>query len=71
MYTTLYAGGVKMTNDKDLLTAEELALVLNCSPQLIRKLKKTGKIPFIKIGYLVRFNAKDVLDVLKENTQKI
>ncbi len=60
-----------MTNDKDLLTAEELALVLNCSPQLIRKLKKTGKIPFIKIGYLVRFNAKDVINTLKENTEKI
>lgn len=60
-----------MSNDKDLLTAEELALVLNCSPQLIRKLKKTGKIPFIKIGYLVRFNAKDVINTLKENTEKI
>lgn len=59
-----------MSNDKDLLTAEELALVLNCSPQLIRKLKKARKIPFIKVGYLVRFNTKDVLDVLKENTQK-
>lgn len=60
-----------MPEDKDLLTAEELAIVLNCSTQLIRKLKKTGKIPFIKIGYLVRFNAKDVINTLKENTEKI
>lgn len=60
-----------MPEDKDLLTAEELANVLNCSTQLIRKLKKSGKIPFIKVGYLVRFNTKDVINTLKENTEKI
>lgn len=58
-----------MSENKDLLTIEELAMLLNCSTQLIRKLKNEGKIPFIKIGYLLRFNTKDVINTLKENTE--
>lgn len=56
-----------MQDGKELLTDKELALFFNCSTQLIHKLKNNGKIPFIKIGYLVRYNPKDVLNALEKN----
>lgn len=57
-----------MSEKEQFLTDKELAMFLNCSTQLIHKLKDNGKIPFIKIGYLVRFNPKDVVSALEKNT---
>lgn len=52
---------------KELLTDKELATFLNCSTQLIHKLKRNGEIPFINIGHLVRYNPKDVISSLEKN----
>ena len=58
-----------MEENTKLLIAEELAIVLNCSTPLIHKLKKNRKIPFIKIGHLLRFKAEDVIKQLQANTE--
>ena len=60
-----------MIEKQHLLNTKELALFLNCSESLIHKLKNEGKIPYIKIGYLVRFKPEDVIDILKENAEQI
>ena len=60
-----------MIEQQRLLNTKELALFLNCSESLIHKLKNEGKIPYIKIGYLVRFKPEDVINILKENDEQI
>lgn len=54
---------------KEYLTSKELAIFLNCSNSLIRKLKRERRIPFIKIGSSIRFSKAEVLKALKENSE--
>jgi len=57
-----------MLNNTNLLTTEEIAKFLNCKTGVINKLKRQNKIPYIKIGSLVRFDKEEVIKQLKENT---
>lgn len=59
-----------MLNNTVLLTTEEIANFLNCKTGIINKLKKQNKIPYIKIGTLVRFDKEEVIKQLKENTEE-
>lgn len=58
-----------MFEKESFLKVEELALLLNCSTSFIRKLKREGRIPYIKIGRTIRFSKKDVLESLNEYNQ--
>ena len=46
-----------------LMTTQELATFLRCSKRHVQRLRKAG-LPDIKVGELVRFSEKDVLDWL-------
>jgi len=59
-----------MQEEKEFLTTEEVAKMLNCKTGIINKLKKQKKIPYIKIGALVRFDKAEVIRQLKENTEE-
>ena len=54
-----------MGENKEILNVEELATFLSCSTGLVRKLIKDNQIPFIKIGYSIRFEKAEVLKALK------
>lgn len=59
-----------METENELLTIEEVAKVLNCKTGVINKLRKQKKIPYIKIGSLVRFDKSEVIRQLKEQTEE-
>jgi excisionase family DNA binding protein len=46
-----------------LMTTQELATFLRCSKRHVQRLRKAG-LPDIKVGELVRFSEKDVLEWL-------
>ncbi len=48
-----------------LLTKEELAAELRCSPRQIERLQQARKIPFVKIsGRMIRYRRETVLNAL-------
>jgi excisionase family DNA binding protein len=56
--------------EKHYLTVAELAEMIGSSESFVRKLVFTNKIPFIKIGKLVRFRPVDVHRWIKEQQLK-
>jgi excisionase family DNA binding protein len=56
----------KMSNEDspsglpDMATKRQLAEWAQCSTQTVERLVKSGKIPVVKVGRLVRFSAPDV-----------
>lgn len=46
--------------DTNLMTVEDVAALLKVEKQLVYKLKRDRKIPFIKIGGVIRFRRVDV-----------
>jgi|GEM_PF-2447010 excisionase family DNA binding protein len=51
-----------------LLTTEELAAYLKKSPSTIRNWKKSGEIPFQRVGRSIFFNLEDVLEAIEKET---
>jgi excisionase family DNA binding protein len=49
---------------KDLLTPDEVADLLDVSPQTLASWRTTGRyeLPFLKLGRLVRYRASDVVE---------
>lgn len=43
-----------------LLNVNQASVILNVSPNTLRKWIQTRRIPFVKIGTLVRFKAEDI-----------
>jgi excisionase family DNA binding protein len=50
----------------DLLTIKEVAQLLHRSIPQLNKDKKLGRIPFIKLGYSVRFRPEDIERIARE-----
>ena len=50
---------------KHLLTTQEMANILGISKWHLMDLQKEGKVPAIKLGRLVRYDAGQVIDELK------
>jgi excisionase family DNA binding protein len=48
------------TPTPDLMLEEQLAAYLQISTRKIRALRAEGKLPFVKIGSLVRYQRKDI-----------
>ena len=53
-------------NVKGALTAKQLSAMLNISPKTVFKLAKAGRIPSFRVGSAVRFDARHVIDWLRE-----
>ena len=51
---------------KGALTAKQLAEMLNISPKTVFKMAKAGRIPSFRIGTAVRFDARLVIDWLRQ-----
>ena len=49
---------------QQLLTAPELAQVLNVKPSSIYRYSAEGKIPTLRVGALIRFRLPDVIRVM-------
>jgi excisionase family DNA binding protein len=49
---------------KGALMAKQLAELLNISPKTVLKIAKAGRIPSLRIGTAVRFDARLVIDWL-------
>lgn len=58
------------TPDDGLLTTDEVASFLKTSKANVFRLKKSGELPHIKIGNLVRFEQSDIDQFLKINKRK-
>jgi excisionase family DNA binding protein len=50
-----------------LLRPEEVAEILNCSVSNVYAIKDGGKIPFCKIGGLIRFREEDVEELINSS----
>ncbi len=48
-----------------ILTKQELAAVLNCSPRHLDQLSKRGLLPRVKLGRCVRYRRETVLRALE------
>jgi excisionase family DNA binding protein len=59
-----------MITAKPLLTAEEMASILNITPRHLYDLRKEGKIPSIKLGRCIRFDVDRVLEEIVSETDK-
>jgi excisionase family DNA binding protein len=56
---------------KEFFTSKELAALLSCSEITLRNQRHKGEgIKFYKIGRLVRYRRKDVVDYLRKNIHK-
>ncbi len=62
-------GDMQMEN-KNLLTISELASALNLKPSKIRRMIFERKIPFLKLGRLIRFNFEDINLWLQEQKRE-
>ncbi len=56
--------------NKNLLTISELASALNLKPSKIRRMIFERKIPFLKLGRLIRFNFEDINLWLQEQKRE-
>ena len=51
-----------------LVDADAVAEALGCRTDLVRKLAKTKTIPSVRLGKLLRFSVRDVVEALKQNS---
>jgi excisionase family DNA binding protein len=51
---------------KGALTAKQLAELLNISPKTVFKMAKAGRIPNFRVGSVVRFDGRLVIDWLRK-----
>ena len=56
--------------DTNLMTVEDVAELLKVEKQLVYKLKRDRKIPFIKIGGVIRFRRVDVDEWIEQSIVK-
>lgn len=56
--------------DTNLMTVEDVAALLKVEKQLVYKLKRDRKIPFIKIGGVIRFRRVDVDEWIEQSIVK-
>lgn len=52
-----------------LLSPRELAGVLGLCPDTVRRAARAGKVPFLKVGGAIRFNADHVAQITREGWQ--
>lgn len=52
--------------EKEVWTIKDVYSVLQCSERHIRELVSSGKIPYVKVGRLVRFYRTDIFEWLKK-----
>lgn len=50
-----------------LLRVEQVAEILACSRAQVYALKDSGKLPYCKIGGMIRFRPEDVNDLIRTN----
>ena len=56
---------------REFFTSAQVAEILNISEVTLRNLRSKGKgMPFYKVGRLVRYRRKDVVDYLRKNVHK-
>jgi excisionase family DNA binding protein len=60
-----------MITEKEFLNVDELAAYLNVSKYTIYWWTATKKIPFSKLGRLVRFNLDEVKAWIHDNSQRL
>lgn len=48
-------------NGEQLLSTDQVAEILGCSPRMVRKLTHERRIPFVKVGALTRIRPADVM----------
>lgn len=53
--------------DHDLLTTEEVAERLRATPRFVRRLVAERRIAYVKVGRLVRFEARAVAEYIERN----
>ena len=51
-----------------LLTIEKAAEVLGVTPRMVRRLTASRRLPFVKVGRLVRFRDADLAKFIEEGT---
>ena len=56
--------------DTNLMTVEDVAALLKVEKQLVYKLRRDRKIPFIKIGGVIRFRRVDVDEWIEQSIVK-
>lgn len=54
-----------LSNRPRLVDRHELAGILGCSVPTIERLQSRGKIPFVRLGRSVRYDADQVVEALK------
>jgi len=59
---------IKMTKNKEILTAKEVAEYLNIHPLTVHRYAREGKIPAFKIGTDWRFHKKYIERWIKEKS---
>lgn len=58
----------RTSGDRNLLTAEQTAELLGINVRMVRRLTEQRRLPFVKVGRLVRFRPADVERCVEEWT---
>lgn len=53
-----------------LIGSKRMAVLLDVSPDTVRRLAESGEIPAVRIGRFWRFDSDDVLTYLKSRTER-
>lgn len=59
---------VAQTAPEALLTAKEVAALLKASESLVYKLQRTGALPAVRVGWLIRFHPDVVRAYMRGET---
>ncbi len=54
------------TNGKRVLDAQDVGRLLGCSPWTVQHLHRTGRLPAIKVGRLLKWRPEDVERYVQE-----
>lgn len=60
-----------MSNFEKLLSVEEISELIGIAPSTIYKMTHKKRIPFIKVGRLVKFNLQQINAWLDKNSFKV
>lgn len=57
-------------NSPEILTAKEVALILNSGESTIYQMAKAGRLPYLRINRLIRFRREQVEEFMERNSVK-
>lgn len=61
----------KITEDVELLKSHQVQRMLKISPGTLQNLRMNGTLPFSKVGGVIFYDKKEILEIIEENKRNV